>query len=120
LRPPTAPAEPRSPVAPRPPAAASPPIPARPAPAPRPAPAAGAGPPIAAASGSSEDTQLRELHARLQRAKQQTKEANVSFEGLAKSIRATEAKLREQHKNRKIEFDVVIKDGKAVVKPIVR
>ena len=27
---------------------------------------------------------------------------------------------REQHKNRKIEFDVVIKDGKAVVKPIVR
>ena len=33
---------------------------------------------------------------------------------------AVEAKLREQHKNRKIDFDVVIKDGKAVVKPIVR
>jgi hypothetical protein len=82
---------------------------ARPAPAPAPA-----------APGNVDDARLRDLHSRLQQAKQQTKEANVSFEGLAKSIRATEAKLREQHKNRKIEFDVVIKDGKAVVKPIVR
>lgn len=67
-----------------------------------------------------DDARLRDLHTRLQQAKEQTKEAHVSYEGLAKSIRATEAKLREQHKNRKIEFDVVIKDGKAVVKPIVR
>jgi hypothetical protein len=63
---------------------------------------------------------MRDLHSRLLKAKEQTKEAGVSYEGLAKSIRATEAKLREQHKNRKIDFDVVIKDGKAVVKPIVR
>ena len=94
---------------------------ARPAPAaiaPKPAPVIA---PIAAAAASSVDDQrLRDLHTRLQQAKLQTKEANVSYEGLAKSIRATEAKLREQHKNRKIDFDVVIKDGKAVVKPIVR
>jgi hypothetical protein len=95
------------------------------APAPKPAAPAPAAPsatkPAAASPGGAvDDTRLRELHARLQQAKQQTKEANVSYEGLAKSIRATEAKLREQHKNRKIDFDVVIKDGKAVVKPIVR
>jgi hypothetical protein len=71
-------------------------------------------------SAGVDDARLRDLHSRLQQAKQQTKEANVSYEGLAKSVRATEAKLREQHKNRKIDFDVVIKDGKAVVKPIVR
>ena len=82
--------------------------------APKPAPA-----PTANAV-SVDDARLRDLHTRLQQAKLQTKEANVSYEGLAKSIRATEAKLREQHKNRKIDFDVVIKDGKAVVKPIVR
>lgn len=76
--------------------------------------------PPAHAGGGADDARLRELHARLSQAKQQTKEANVSFDGLAKSIRATEAKLREQHKGRKIDFDVVIKDGKAVVKPIVR
>ena len=92
-----------------------PPAAARPATVAKPAPA-----PTAAASANVDDARLRDLHIRLQQAKQQTKEANVSFEGLAKSIRATEAKLREQHKNRKIDFDVVIKDGKAVVKPIVR
>jgi hypothetical protein len=95
----------------------------KPAPAPAPAPLAAAPKPVpapAAGGVSVDDARLRDLHARLQQAKQQTKEANVSYEGLAKSIRATEAKLREQHKNRKIDFDVVIKDGKAVVKPIVR
>lgn len=85
---------------------------ARPA-APKPAPS-----PAAAALS---DDRVRELHARLVEAKRQTQDANaVSVEGLAKSLKATEAKLREQHKNRKIDFDVVIKDGKAVLKPIVR
>jgi hypothetical protein len=124
-RPPTAPARPlpaRIPASPRIPAAAPPPKPVA-APPPKPAAAAPpkpAAPAAAAASPNVDDARLRDLHSKLQQAKQQTKEANVSFEGLAKSIRATEAKLREQHKNRKIEFDVVIKDGKAVVKPIVR
>ena len=75
----------------------------------------------AAASASVIDDRVRELHARLLEAKRQTQDgAKVSLEGLAKSMQATEAKLREQHKNRKIDFDVVIKDGKAVLKPIVR
>lgn len=125
-RPPTAPIAPARPAAPRiqagmrPLGAAPPPKPAiaaRPA-APAPPPKVAAAP--AGAGGNVDDSRLRDLHARLQQAKQQTKEANVSFEGLAKSIRAAEAKLREQHKDRKIDFDVVIKDGKAVVKPIVR
>jgi hypothetical protein len=76
--------------------------------------------PPAATPPSAEDTRLRELHTRLQQAKQQTNEPKVSFEGMAKSVRAAEAKLREQHKDRKIDFDVVIKDGKAIVKPILR
>jgi polyhydroxyalkanoate synthesis regulator phasin len=75
----------------------------------------------AAASASVTDERIRELHARLVEAKRQTQDsAAVSMEGLARSMKATEAKLREQHKNRKIDFDVVIKDGKAVLKPIVR
>ena len=75
----------------------------------------------AAPSASVSDDRVRELHARLVEAKRQTQDAaSVSMEGLAKSMKATEAKLREQHKNRKIDFDVVIKDGKAVLKPIVR
>jgi hypothetical protein len=77
--------------------------------------------PAAAPAGTVTDDRVRELHARLVEAKRQTQDAAaVSMEGLARSMKATEAKLREQHKNRKIDFDVVIKDGKAVLKPIVR
>jgi len=112
------------PLAPRPPA--PPPAAAKPlgaiipgtAPA-KPLPPQPAAPPAAAAPAA--DDRVRELHARLVEAKRQTQDASaVSMEGLAKSMKATEAKLREQHKNRKIDFDVVIKDGKAVLKPIVR
>ena len=76
-------------------------------------------PPVSGAAVT--DDRVRELHARLVEAKRQTQDGDVvTLEGLAKSMKATEAKLREQHKNRKIDFDVVIKDGKAVLKPIVR
>jgi hypothetical protein len=134
-RPPTAPLVPRAPSGLRvPPSPRVPPAPnatavARSVPQPAVQPTAAAKPPApkpaaaekpVASGGEVDDARLRDLHNKLQKAKEQTKEANVSYEGLAKSIRATEAKLREQHKNRKIEFDVVIKDGKAVVKPIVR
>jgi hypothetical protein len=77
--------------------------------------------PAPAAIAELTEDRVRELHARLVEAKRLTKDTGaVSVEGLAKSLKATEAKLREQHKNRKIDFDVVIKDGKAVLKPIVR
>jgi hypothetical protein len=108
-----------SPIAVRPPPAAAAPVgapqPALPVRANLAAPAPAK--PVAAAL----DDRVRALHARLVEAKRQTHDATaVSMEGLAKSMHATEAKLREQHKNRKIDFDVVIKDGKAVLKPIVR
>ncbi|MEO7033086.1 MAG: MXAN_5187 C-terminal domain-containing protein [Polyangiaceae bacterium] len=110
-------AKPVAPIAIRPPAA--PPLAAaKPAAPPAAQPAA---PKPAAAPATPPDDRVRELHARLVEAKRQTQDANaVSMEGLAKSMKATEAKLREQHKNRKIDFDIVIKDGKAVLKPIVR
>ncbi|MEP7050199.1 MAG: MXAN_5187 C-terminal domain-containing protein [Pseudomonadota bacterium] len=106
-------AKPPAPVAVRPPAAppAASPKPASPKPA----------PPMPSAAALPADARVRELHARLLEAKRQTQDpSTVSMEGLARSMKATEAKLREQHKNRKIDFDVVIKDGKAVLKPIVR
>jgi len=115
--PPPAAARALAPIIPGAPTAARPPVAAKPAAA---KPAATA-PVTAPASAAVTDERVRELHARLVEAKRQTQDsAAVSMEGLAKSMKATEAKLREQHKNRKIDFDVVIKDGKAVLKPIVR
>ncbi len=104
-----------------PPAAARPPLarpPAAARPVPKPSPAAAA--PAAPAANLSED-RIKELHSRLNDLKRQNKEAGqVSLEGLTKSLRATEEKLRAQHQGRKVDFDVVVKDGKTVVKPIIR
>ena len=72
------------------------------------------------ASGLS-DERIKELHEKLVRTKRDNKEAGqVSVESLAKTLRATEEKLRAEHKNRKIEFEIVLRDGKTVVKPKVR
>ncbi|HEY8944336.1 MAG TPA: MXAN_5187 C-terminal domain-containing protein [Polyangiaceae bacterium] len=61
------------------------------------------------------EERLRTLHSRLAEANQK-----VSLQGLERSLRAAEAKLRTQHGNRRIDFEVVLKDGKPVVKPVVR
>jgi hypothetical protein len=72
-------------------------------------------------SAGLSDQRVRELHGRLIDAQRQLKtERAVSVEGLAKTLREAEKKLRSQHGNRKIDFDVVVKDGRAVVKPILR
>lgn len=90
-----------------PPAAAAPPAPMRANPAP-------------AAVGLT-DQRIAELHSALIAAKQRINEGGkVSVDGLAKSLRAAESKLQAQHRDRRIDFDIVIKNGKAVVKPIVR
>jgi hypothetical protein len=74
-----------------------------------------------AADRTQPDDRAKELHKKLMELKRQNKETgHVSLENLAKTLRETENKLREQHKNRKIDFDVVIRDGKAIVKPTVR
>lgn len=111
---------------------AKPPVPTRPAEANARAKAAGR-PPVnsaeAAKAGAARgatpkgltDQRIAELHNRLLAAKRQTREGGkVSVKGLAKSLRAAESKLRKQHKNRRVDFDIVIKDGRAVVKPFLR
>lgn len=81
-------------------------------------------PVVAGSAGSGaglSDQRIAELHQQLVAAKQRNKEGGkVSVNGLAKSLRAAEAKLKKQHKDRTIDFDIVVKNGKAVVKPIVR
>lgn len=65
---------------------------------------------------------MKELHQRLSEAKRQLQDGKgVSMEGLAKSLRTTEEKLKKEHgAHRRIDFDIVIKNGRALVKPIVR
>ncbi len=93
----------------------------RPAPPP-PAPATkGKAPPPRRPASALSEARIRELHDSLVRQKRQNHEpAEVSVQAVAKSLRAAEAKLRKQHGNRTIDFKVVVKNGKAILKPVVR
>jgi hypothetical protein len=80
---------------------------------------AGGGAP--APSGSLDEAKLKRIHERLTAARKATDDQTpVSLDKLAKSLRDAETRLRAQHANRTIDFAVVIKDGKAIVKPVLR
>lgn len=79
-----------------------------------------AAPPGQAASGLSQQ-RINQLHAELVATKKKlNQQSNVSVDGLAKTLRATEVKLQQKTKGRRVDFQVVVKDGQAVVKPVVR
>jgi hypothetical protein len=95
--------------------AAPPPAPSHPTPAP----AQPARPPVQ--TGGLSDERVRELHARLSDAKRQVRdEKAISVDGLARQLRQAEQDLRQRHGARSVDFDVVIKDGRAIVKPLVK
>jgi hypothetical protein len=123
-----APAPPGRPAATPPPA---PPI--RPAAAPPPAPAPQVGPPAAppvarappAAMPSRDDGlpdyRVRQLYVEYVEARRRQKEstASLTYEGLAESLRASSAKLRAKH-GKTVDFEVGLKDGKAVIRPRIK
>jgi hypothetical protein len=49
-----------------------------------------------------------------------TKAASLSYEAVAQQLKATETQLRAKYTGRNVEFDVAEKDGKVVLKPIVK
>jgi hypothetical protein len=70
---------------------------------------------------SISEARLREIHGELSAAKRQLKQADaVSLDALSKSLRESEKRIRAQHPGRTVDFHVVVKDGKPVVKPVVR
>jgi hypothetical protein len=101
------------------------PTPARPqAPAPQVpnrSPQTAAARPAPNGEASLSDERVRALHAELVAAKRNLKQGDaVSVDSLARTLRETEKKLRAQHQGRNVDFQIVVKDGKPIVKPIVR
>ncbi|MGH7435071.1 MAG: MXAN_5187 C-terminal domain-containing protein [Polyangiaceae bacterium] len=106
--------------APRPPGpalAASPPA------APKPVPVApqAAARPAGAPAGDLSDQRVRALYNQYVDAKRRQNEstAAITYEGIAKSIRDSSAKLRERH-GKSVDFEVAIRDGKAILKPVIK
>jgi hypothetical protein len=79
------------------------------------------------AGGGGEDpslseARLRQIYAQYVEAKRSAKEstAGVTFDRLAEQLRSQAAKLQADHPHKKIDYKVVIKDGKTVLKPVLR
>jgi hypothetical protein len=98
---------------------------ARPAPAPQPAPAARLAPSAPAGGGGGDDLsdqRVRQIYAKYVETKRATNEstAGVTFEKLAASLRAQAEKLKTTHPSKAIDYEVVVKDGKTHLKPVLR
>ena len=72
------------------------------------------------ASSRLDDQRLNQLHgALLAERRKLNQPGKISLEALGASLRETETKLKKQYAGKDIDFHVVVKDGKAVVKPII-
>jgi hypothetical protein len=96
-------------------------VPAAGARPPAPPPAARAAPaPVASGGGDVSDDKLRAVYDAYVSAKRRNKEdtSKMSYESVAASLRKQVPELLKQHNARSVEFKVVIKDGKAVLKAV--
>jgi hypothetical protein len=81
---------------------------ARPAATPRPEPAA----------GSLPEAEMQSLYRRFVKAKQMCGEdtSNIKYESLVKSVNQQLPKIQAQHQGRDVEFQVVIREGRAILR----
>jgi hypothetical protein len=68
------------------------------------------------------DQRLREIYAQYVNTRRERNEstAGITFEKLADSLRSQADKLKSKHTAKKVDYEVVVKDGKTLIKPIVR
>jgi hypothetical protein len=94
---------------------------ARPAPATA-TPVARPGPAAPAQGGDLGDQRIRQIYAKYVEAKRSTQEstAGVTYEKLAASLRAQAEKLKSAHPSKSIDYEVVVKDGKTHLKPVLK
>jgi hypothetical protein len=85
-----------------------------------PPPAAAAPAALPSAADLSED-RVRAIYAQYVDTKRRQNEstAAITYEAVAKSLRDSSAKLREKH-GKTVDFEVAVRDGKAVLKPVLK
>jgi hypothetical protein len=90
----------------------APPRPASPAFPPRPAPK----------SSELSEERLRQIYNEYVETKRSHKEstATLTFDNLAKSLRESSDKLKQKHVGKTVDFEVTVKNGKTVLRPIVK
>jgi hypothetical protein len=103
--------------------------PSRPQPSPVVAKAPGSAPmpsraPAAAPTTTGDDlpeARVRQIYSQYVEAKRRGNEstAAITYEAVAKSLRESSAKLRQKH-GKAVDFEVAVKDGKAILKPVIK
>ena len=90
--------------------------------APKTAVSAGQTAPAASASGDLSEQKMREIYVKYVGAKRAANEstAGLTYDKLANSLRAQAEKLHAAHPSRTVDFEVVTKDGKTALRPIVK
>jgi hypothetical protein len=68
------------------------------------------------------DGRIRDIYNRYVEARRRCNEstASITYDGLARSLRDSVPKLQQKHGGRVVDFEVVIKDGRTVLKPVVK
>lgn len=97
---------------------AAPPPPKAAAPAPKPAATTASAPRDPAMS----EARIRELYTKYVQEKRSRNEstAQITYDTVAKSLRESSAKLKQKHGDKAVDFEVAQKDGKTILKPVVR
>ena len=68
------------------------------------------------------DARLRQLYSQYIEAKRARQEstAALTYDSLAKTLLDSSAKLKEKHGGKKVDFEVAVKDGKTILRPVVK
>jgi hypothetical protein len=68
------------------------------------------------------DDRVRALYKQYVEAKRSRQEstAAITFDGLAQSLRDSSAKLKQKHGDKQVDFEVAVKDGKTILRPVVK
>jgi hypothetical protein len=67
------------------------------------------------------EDRVRQIYAQYVQTKRQLNEstATITYEGVARTLRESSAKLREKH-GKNVDFEVSVKDGKTILKPVIK
>jgi hypothetical protein len=68
------------------------------------------------------EQRVRQIYSQYVDAKRMRQEstASITYESLAKSLRDSSDMLRKKHGGKSVDFEVTVKDGKTILRPIVR
>jgi hypothetical protein len=68
------------------------------------------------------EQRMREIYSQYVQTRRERNEptTNITYEKLSESLRSQTEKLKQKHASKTIDYEVVVKDGKTLIKPIVR